>query len=86
MPSLAADGSADADAPDRVQIDRDDPADRWRYTCPRGHRDWSPTNSHAWCYSCSRAERQGAAVDPEHYALYDQRAGERVPWSAIDIE
>jgi 5-methylcytosine-specific restriction endonuclease McrA len=35
-----------------VQID--DRVDRWRFTCPEGHRSWEPTNHHFWCAKCAR--------------------------------
>jgi hypothetical protein len=80
-----ADGSAETDAHDRVEIDRSNAAERWRYTCPRGHTRWSPTNSHAWCAGCRQENENGADVDPEHYELLDQKTGETIPYSAVDL-
>jgi len=78
---LRADGSAYGDRPEPVVIDLTNEADRWRYTCPNGHRDWSRTNSHIFCYSCSRQ----VDVDPEHYELHDKAEDRDVPWSAVQI-
>jgi hypothetical protein len=83
--TVATDGSAAADAHDTVEIDRSDDAQRWRYRCPNGHTDWSPTNSHVWCKGCRRAVEAGEDVDPEHYELVDQKTGETIPWSAIEL-
>ena len=40
----------------RTEIDLTDEVDRWRYTCPHGHREWEPTNHHFWCAACGRAD------------------------------
>jgi regulation of enolase protein 1 (concanavalin A-like superfamily) len=79
------DGSSIEDAPEAVEIDLQDPTDRWRYTCPVGHRDFSRTNNHVWCYPCARAAEQGVDVDPEYYELLDQKSGETIPWSAVRV-
>lgn len=84
-PPLIADGSAAADSRPIVEIDRSNDATRYRYTCPEGHVDWSPTNSHAWCYSCSRIAEQGHDVDPEFYAVVDQKTGEKVSWTRVEL-
>jgi len=34
----------------------EDRMDRWRFTCPRGHRSWEPTNHHFWCQQCARLD------------------------------
>jgi hypothetical protein len=83
---LRTDGSSPADAAARVRIDWGDELDRWRYTCPQGHRDWEPTNSHAWCAACAQAIGHNPDADPEFYELLDQRTGETVPWSRVIIE
>jgi hypothetical protein len=38
-------------------------ADRWRFTCPRGHRDWEPTNHHFWCAACARMDDVDGVFD-----------------------
>ncbi|EMA47951.1 hypothetical protein [Halococcus saccharolyticus] len=48
----------------------------WRYTCPRGHTSWEPTNNHLWCATCSRSS--DPEVDPEFWELHDKRTGETV--------
>jgi len=50
----------------------EDENDRWRFTCPRGHRDWEPTNHHFWCVTCARTEGLDGVFD----ALLDQTNGE----------
>lgn len=56
-------------------IHLEDEADRWRYTCPRGHRNWEPTNRHFFCQSCSRSHDD---VDPAFDALLDAKTGEAI--------
>lgn len=80
-----ADGSAATDTHPPVEIDRSIAAERWRYRCPNGHTDWSPTNSHLWCKGCRRQHEAGDDVDPEHYELVDTRTGETIPWSAVRL-
>jgi len=82
--SIRTDGSSPADAR-RVTIDPTDTAEMWRYSCPNGHRNWSPTNNHIWCQGCRRQIEAGADVDAEHYELVDQKTGESIPWSAIEF-
>lgn len=81
--TIEADGSAPADAHPRVELDLSDDAARWRYTCGRGHRNWTPTNGGVWCQQCAR---QHDVEDPHWYELTDQKTGETVPWSAFDLE
>ena len=57
-------------------VDLEDETDRWRFTCPRGHRDWEPTNNHFWCAACARTLAD--EVDPEFKQLWDKREGERL--------
>lgn len=57
-----------------VTIDLDDDLDRWRYTCPNGHRSWEPTNQHFWCSKCS----QTWDVDPEFWELRDRKTDEQI--------
>lgn len=82
---LVSDGSARADAVERVVIDRRDDADRWRYRCPRGHTNWDRTNNHIWCRGCRRQVEAGEDVDPEWYKLVDEQSGETIPWSAVEV-
>lgn len=84
--SLAADGSAQADAQGTVEIDLNDETDRLRYRCPNGHSTWERTNNHIWCHSCYRASEQDGSVDPEHYHIVDEVDGEEIPWSAVRVE
>lgn len=70
---------------DVVVIDLGDDADRWRYTCPRGHRNWDRTNNHVWCQTCRRQYEAGEGCDPEHYELLDQKTGELVPWRRVRV-
>ncbi|WP_311170635.1 hypothetical protein [Halobellus ordinarius] len=55
-----------------TEIDLDDEADRWRYTCPRGHRDWTPSNYHFICSACARSHDD---VDPAFEDLRDKKTG-----------
>ncbi|ADQ68468.1 hypothetical protein C499_08592 [Halogeometricum borinquense DSM 11551] len=55
-------------------IELEDDVDRWRYVCPRGHRDWEPTNNHFWCAACARTYHDD--IDPEFQELRDRRDGE----------
>lgn len=50
----------------------EDRTDRWRFTCPRYHRSWEPTNHHFWCERCSKIE----GVDAVFYELRDRKTGE----------
>lgn len=83
--SVRTDGSALADAGRRVEVDRTDTADRWRYVCPNGHVDWDRTNNHIWCRGCLRAAEAGEDVDPEHYEIYDKQTDETIPWGRIRL-
>jgi hypothetical protein len=85
VPPLVADGSAAADSRPVVRIDRSNDVERYRWTCPEGHVDWAPTNSHAWCYSCSRIAEQGHDVDPEFYAVYDKKNDTSIPWTRVKL-
>ncbi|ELZ30584.1 hypothetical protein C475_00540 [Halosimplex carlsbadense 2-9-1] len=50
----------------------EDRHDRWRFTCPRNHRSWEPTNHHFWCSKCARVE----GVDGVFDELRDKRSGD----------
>lgn len=64
-------------------IDLDDEADRWRFVCPRGHRDWEPTNYHFWCAACARALDD---VDPEFEELTDKKTGRSLEREEVLLE
>jgi hypothetical protein len=58
-------------------IKLDDETDRWRWTCPQGHRNWEPTNNHFWCQTCAQsAADHGEDVDPVFNELRDESDGE----------
>lgn len=80
-----ADGSAAADAREIIEIDRRVAVERYRYTCPNGHIDYSRTNSHIWCRGCLRMAEAGNDVDPEHYEIVDKKTGETIPWSRVKL-
>lgn len=83
---LVADGSAEADSKDEVEIDRSIDVVRWRYTCPKGHSDWYPTNNHVWCKGCRRAIEAGHDdLEAEYHEILDQRSGETIHWSRIKL-
>jgi len=50
----------------------EDRMDRWRFTCPNGHRSWEPTNHHFWCQQCARLD----GVDGVFHELRDRKTGE----------
>lgn len=83
---MAADGSSLEDAHPEVEIDLEDPTDRWRYVCPAGHRNWEPTNYHFWCASCARQSKQGADVEPEFDELRDKQTGKLLEREQVTIE
>nr|WP_226043550.1 hypothetical protein [Natrinema sp. DC36] len=66
----------------RTEVQLERKTDRWRYTCPQGHRSWEPTNFHFWCQQCSR--HLSDDVDPEFDELRDRRTGDLI--SREDIE
>jgi len=82
MPVAVGDGSSVEDA-HRVRIDRSNPVERYRYTCPNGHINWDRTNNHIWCRQCLRAHEAGEDVHPEHYHIVDQTSGEKISWGAV---
>lgn len=57
--------------------------DRWRYTCPAGHRDWEPTNYHFWCAACARSH--DPRVDPSFHYLVDARTGAELAREDVDL-
>jgi len=64
-----------------VSIDLSDATERWQYTCPNGHRNWRPTNSHVYCDACNE---QGD--DADHWSIIDQRDGSTIDWSDVEVE
>lgn len=68
-----------------AQVDRSRSVERYRWVCPNGHVDWDRTNSHGWCRACQRATEAGEDLDPEHYELFDKKAGELVPYENVEI-
>lgn len=83
---LVADGSSLEDSHDTVRIDRSEPAERWRYTCPEGCADWIRTNNHIICRTCQEADKHDVKdVDVEYYYILDQQTGEKIPWSAVEV-
>lgn len=54
-------------------VNLDNESARWAWTCPRNHRNWTPTGDTIWCQTCSR---QGD--DAEYGALRNQRTGDNV--------
>lgn len=85
---MVGDSPTDDPVPDgpTITIDAASSADRWRYTCPNGHRDWDRTNQHVWCRSCRRQIDQGATIDgPEHWHVVDQRTDEAIHWERVDL-
>ncbi|WP_128478070.1 hypothetical protein [Halorussus pelagicus] len=46
---------------------------RWRWACPRGHRNWEATNDHVWCQTCARQRGDG-----HYHRLLDKRSGDLV--------
>jgi hypothetical protein len=74
------------DAAEITEIDRSDPVQRWRYTCPRGHLDWDKTNAHIWCRGCRRQHEAGEDIHPEHWEIHDKQRGESIPWDAVRLQ
>ncbi|RLM53161.1 hypothetical protein DVK02_14820 [Halobellus sp. Atlit-31R] len=60
----------------RRRLKVDDEADRWRFRCPAGHRNWEATNNHFFCQSCSRS--QDPDHDPVFHELRDLQTGELI--------
>jgi hypothetical protein len=58
-----------------------DRTDRWRYTCPRGHRSWEPTNSHFWCRQCAHTHD----TDPTFHRLRDRKTDQLIERSQIRL-
>lgn len=60
----------------RERIELDSERDRWKWTCPRGHRSWEPTNDHFWCKRCAAGHDD---ADPVFRRLKNRATGEVVP-------
>lgn len=83
---VVADGSAEIDSHETVEIDRSVAVERWRFTCPKGHSDWDQTNNHVWCRGCRRAIEAGHTdIEAEYYEILDQQTGETIPWSSVNL-
>lgn len=63
-----------------------DELDRWRYVCPRGHREWEPTNGHYWCAGCARAAAANDDVDPAFAELRDRKTGDLLARNEVTLE
>ena len=59
-----------------------DSADRWRFTCPAGHRSWEPTNYHFWCQQCAQRPDD---TDPEFHELRDTKTDELVGRDELEL-
>jgi 5-methylcytosine-specific restriction endonuclease McrA len=59
----------------------EDRTDRWRFTCPNGHRSWEPTNHHFWCQQCARHD----GADGVFHELLDQTSGERYEREQVQL-
>lgn len=79
--TLVSDGSSPQDSHPIIEIDREDPADRYRYACPNNHTYWQQTNGGIWCQECSRA----VGLDPHYHHVYDKKTGETIPWSSVEL-
>ncbi|WP_323190775.1 hypothetical protein [Halostella sp. PRR32] len=60
----------------KTTIRLDDDVDRWKWVCPRGHRQWEPVNHHFWCASCARQTNEDA--EPTFTALRNRATDEVV--------
>ena len=67
-----------------VRIQLENETDRWRYTCPVGHRSWEPVNGHFWCSKC--AKNYGDEVEPEFDQLRDRKTHELLSRSEVVLE
>lgn len=72
-------------AAETVTIDLDDETDRWRYRCPQGHVQWTPTNHHFWCQQCADAAQRGLDVEPSFTYLRDRETGAEYDREAIRL-
>lgn len=68
----------------RLTIDTSDAAQRWRYRCPAGHTQWTPTNYHWWCAAC--ASSHDPDHEPEFTELVDKKTGEVYERDQVVVE
>jgi len=62
-----------------VTIDRSG-TDKWRWTCPRGHTDWTLRGGQIYCRSCPHSKIAGGV----HYeTIHDRR--ENTTLSAAEV-
>lgn len=65
-----------------IEIDTTDPGVKWRYTCPREHRTFEPTNGGIWCRACEMDD----GIDRAHYhTIRDQREGELIDFDRVRL-
>lgn len=74
-------GDGDVSDSPLATVDLSDPADRWQYCCPEGHRDWRPTNSHIYCDTCAAQN-----LDADHWTIINKRTDTELQWSAVTVE
>lgn len=55
----------------RATVRIENQRDRWRFTCPNGHRSWEPTNDHFYCQQCYKL----GGVEPAFEQLRDRKTG-----------
>lgn len=85
MSRIEKDGSGVVNEQRTIKIDRSNPAERWRYRCPRGHTNWESTNNHFWCQGCRRQADAGLDVDPEWYELHDSKRDETIASNSVKV-
>lgn len=68
----------------KTKVELENKTDRWRFTCPSGHRSWEPTNYHFWCQQCARTLSD--KVEPEFEQLHDKKTGQLIARDEIDLE
>ena len=69
----------------KIEIDRSDPLDRYRFVCPNGHTTWDRTNCHGWCASCAAAAEHDPDIDPEHWEILDKKSDRLIPYEMIEF-
>lgn len=67
---------------EKTVIDLDETVQRLRYTCPRGHRSWEPTNCHFYCKQCASAHDD---VDPAFDVLNDAKTGAELERDEVEL-
>lgn len=67
---------------DQQTVEIEDRHDRWRFTCPRRHRDWEPTNHHFWCAACARSD----GVDGTFAELRDRMTGRLIDREDVKLQ